>query len=324
MSLPPSNITGTAKQKALEWQVILWSGAVTDEEWSSFSSWLKAESENQQAWDWLQQVNKPLNQVPERIASNVLRQDSPSISRRKMLAGLGLMSGFAVIGYGVQKTERWHTVIADLTTRKGEQRSITLPDGTLITLNTDSAVDVNFTDTKRRLRLYRGEIMVVTAKDSFATPRPFVIETRAGQIFPIGTRFSVRQLDEKHYQTQVSVFEGAVEVHSQAGIVRQIKVGEQTSFSPTTFNLLMPVEAQSSAWAQGKLIVERQTLGDFINELSRYRHGVLRCDPSVADLVVSGVYLLDNTDAILHSLQQGLPIQIRSFTRYWITLSSPS
>lgn len=70
------------------------------------------------------------------------------------------------------------------------------------------------------------------------------------------------------------------------------------------------------------LVVERMRLADFINELDRYRKGVTRCDPEVADLLVSGSFPLHNTDAVLDLLTETLPLEIHHMTRYWTTIAA--
>jgi len=61
-------------------------------------------------------------------------------------------------------------------------------------------------------------------------------------------------------------------------------------------------------------------LADFLVQLSRHRPGVVRCDPAVAELVVSGVYPLDDTDRVLAALAQALPVRADYATRYWVTV----
>ncbi|MRN64811.1 iron dicitrate transport regulator FecR, partial [Staphylococcus saprophyticus] len=62
-------------------------------------------------------------------------------------------------------------------------------------------------------------------------------------------------------------------------------------------------------------------LGEVIATLTRYRNGVLRCDPAVAGLRLSGTFPLKNTDAILNVIAQTLSVKIQSITRYWINIS---
>lgn len=313
--------TESSQQQALKWQVTLWSGEVTPAEWSAFNTWLQAKKEHQLAWDWLQRMNQPLEQIPNQLASTVLRETAVSHTRRKLLLSLGVMGSLTALGYGAQHTTAWQTAMADISTKTGERRTITLPDGTQLTLNTDTAIDVNYGDVYRTIRLFHGEVMISTATDPLA--RPFHVATQAGVIRPIGTRFSVRALDDTAQQTQVNVYEGAVEIHAKTGLFTQLNAGEKQTFSAGKIHAHQPLNANSGAWEQGRLIIERETLAAVIAELRRYRSGILRCDPAVANLIVSGVYPLDDTDAILQSLQQGLPIKVSQLTRYWVTVSAP-
>ncbi|VVN48093.1 Protein FecR [Pseudomonas fluorescens] len=61
-------------------------------------------------------------------------------------------------------------------------------------------------------------------------------------------------------------------------------------------------------------------LGDFIAEVGRYRQGLLNCAAEVADLRLSGVFRLEDTDKLLAILPQTLPVQLRYRTRWWVTL----
>ena len=83
----------------------------------------------------------------------------------------------------------------------------------------------------------------------------------------------------------------------------------------------MPAEEESASWTQGVLSFSDKPLGEVIATLSRYRSGVLRCDPAVAQLRLSGTFPLKDTDAVLNVIAQTLPVKIQSVTRYWITLS---
>ena len=68
------------------------------------------------------------------------------------------------------------------------------------------------------------------------------------------------------------------------------------------------------------MVASQMRLDDFLAELSRYRRGRLGCDPAIAGLRVSGVYPLDNTDRVLAALTSALPVEVHTFTRYWVTL----
>ncbi len=65
-------------------------------------------------------------------------------------------------------------------------------------------------------------------------------------------------------------------------------------------------------------MAERMPEGELIDELARYRRGMLQYDPHIADLKVSGVFSLTNTDRALQSLASTLPIEVKYRTRYWV------
>ncbi|MBR8657942.1 iron dicitrate transport regulator FecR, partial [Achromobacter sp. Marseille-Q0513] len=80
------------------------------------------------------------------------------------------------------------------------------------------------------------------------------------------------------------------------------------------------VSEDAASWSRGVLVADAWRLDDFLAELGRYRPGLLRCDPAVADLRVSGVFPLRDTDRALHNLERGLPVTVVYRTRYWVTL----
>lgn len=74
------------------------------------------------------------------------------------------------------------------------------------------------------------------------------------------------------------------------------------------------------AWIKGQLVADNVRLVDFIEELSRYRPGILRCDRAVAELRISGVFRVADTDEVLGILRRTLPIRLAQVTGYWVTV----
>ena len=70
----------------------------------------------------------------------------------------------------------------------------------------------------------------------------------------------------------------------------------------------------------GFIVADRMPLGDLVAELDRNMPGKLRCDPAIAGLTISGVFPLDQPARILAAIARTLPVQIDTFTSYWITL----
>ncbi|ELZ9402599.1 DUF4880 domain-containing protein [Klebsiella pneumoniae] len=135
-----------------------------------------------------------------------------------------------------------------------------------------------------------------------------------------GVPVTVRQQDNF---TQLDVQQHAVEVllASAPAQKRIVNAGESLQFSASEFGAVKPLDDESTSWTKGILSFSDKPLGEVIATLSRYRNGVLRCDPAVAGLRLSGTFPLKNTDAILNVIAQTLPVKIQSITRYWINIS---
>lgn len=207
---------------------------------------------------------------------------------------------------------------ADYRNAKGEVRQQHLDDGTLLTLNTDSAIDVRFDTHQRLIHLWYGEIAMTTGKDS--QQRPFRVQTNAGTLTALGTRFTVHQQDSS---TLLDVHEHAVEVvlAGNPGQKKRVQQGQSLRFNASAFEEIQPLDDETDSWVQGVLSFSDKPLGEVIATLARYRRGVLRCDPAVAGLRLSGTFPLNNTDAILTVIAQTLPVRIQSVTRYWIQIA---
>src|SRR5690606_5155155 len=118
----------------------------------------------------------------------------------------------------------------------------------------------------------------------------------------------------------VELFEGELELRPRQAAATRLQAGQSRWFSATSLGEIAPANANAIAWNGGRLVAERMPLGQFLAELSRHRPGVLRCEPAVASLPLTGVFPLTDTDRVLTALQQSLPVKVHSLTRYWVTV----
>ncbi len=312
--------SAAALQQALEWQVTFWSGEVRDEDRAGFQRWLSGDPGHAQAWAQVQRTGSRLRPLGEPAAGQALRAAGAARdadSRRKLLRSLGVVAGAGVLAYAVAGRPDWRSVVAAHRTGTGERREIRLPDGTQLVLNTASAIDLRFTPQARDVLLRAGEVFVSTAQDPAA--RPFTVHTDQGAVRAIGTRFTVRQIEGR---SLVAVEEGAVDLSPRESAAAPVRLpaGHRAWFNAHGVERQQASAPGDVAWARGLLIAERLRLADFLTELGRYRVGLLRCDPAVRDLVVSGVYPLDDTELALSTLAQALPVRVDRLTRYWVTV----
>jgi transmembrane sensor len=237
--------------------------------------------------------------------------------RRNVLKILGMLMAVGGGSWLAVEQVPYRSMLAQQRTGIRERRSLRLDDGSQLELNADTALDIHFDSRQRLIQLLRGEIIVQTAKDP--TQRPFMVQTAQGSVRALGTRFSVRQLPE---QTRVGVLEAAVEVSPQrvADYALRLETGQQVTFDRDRVGSARPLPAGSTAWVQGMLSVDDWRLGDFIEELGRYRPGVLRCAAEVQGLSISGAFRIDDTDTVLENLGKSLPVKVRYLTRYWASI----
>lgn len=252
-------------------------------------------------------------------ASQVMHSTMRNLQKRRSLKLLTL-AGLAISSALITKEQSlWQPWLADYHTQIGERRSITLADGTELSLNTNSSVDVRFDEQQRLIVLSQGEIMIKSGAD-LASPlkRPLRVQTQQATLEAIGTQFVVRL---QAGSTLLSMQEGRVAMRPLAlGQTMQIaEPGQHYRIYPDHLDLVeLPIEADS--WTLGALVVKEIRLGDFIAEISRYRPGYLRCDPAVADLRFSGVFQLDDTDKLLALIAHKLPIAVQYRTRWWVQI----
>ncbi|MDN7141911.1 FecR domain-containing protein [Pseudomonas sp. JQ170] len=301
-------------EQASHWLMLLWGGELDEEQQRRFAEWQAADPEHRRAWQRLEQMQSTLACVPGDTVRTVLR-DMPDAKRRQVLKLLSLVLVTGGSGYLVQAQPFWREAWADVRTGTGQTLHRTLPDGSRMSLNSGSAVDIAFSDTERRIRLLDGEILLDSGHD--AARRPLIVETTAGEIQALGTRFCVYQHDGG---SQVELFEGALELRPRHAPTTRLAAGQRRWFSSTHLGALSVADANSIAWQDGRLVAERMPLGKFLEQLSRHRPGVLRCDPSIALLPLTGVFPLADTDRVLTALQQSLPVKVHRATRYWVTV----
>ncbi|MFS2127594.1 FecR domain-containing protein, partial [Pseudomonas sp. Pseusp97] len=252
-----------------------------------------------------------LHQLPPGLGRQSLQRSG--LNRRQMLNRLGVLMAVAPAAWLAARQLPWAEWNADLRTAVGERKHLRLPDGSQLTLNTDSAVNLAFNTRERRLRLLQGEILV----DALPDPRPFIVDSRYGLLRTPTARFSLRDLGDA---CRVAVLDKEVSVELPGYASQMVGAGQQLMFSAQGFQSLQPADANASAWENGMLLAQGMRLDDLLGELGRYRSGLLRCDPRLANLRVTGAIPLGDSDAGLALLADMLPVKLRRMTRYWVTV----
>lgn len=301
-------------EAAANWYVQFQSEPATQNQQIAWRHWLDSDPAHRVAWEQIEQLQRSFGGMSPGLARRALSEPR---QRRQVLKLMLAMAGTGFVGWNVQQHTALKNVWADYRTPVGQRRHVELADGSQVELNTDTAIDVLFDDQQRLIHLRDGEILIRTAKRGDS--RPFYVQTLQGRVQALGTRFSVRQLQNT---TRVGVLEDQVSI-MPAGYTsppRLLVAGQRADFNTDEISPVRSYPQSESAWVEGQLIVLNERLGAVINELSRYRPGVMQCDEHAAELRVSGAFRLDETQAVLANLQATLPIRVNYFTRYWVSV----
>jgi transmembrane sensor len=296
-------------EQAVHWLLEMQQGALSPRQQMAMQQWLDAHSEHRRAWEHIQRVNQRLRGVSSPLAHAALN-GAKSGSRRQTLKLLLILGAGSAVTWGMREHTPLPSLLADFRSPIGQRRKVALGAGDQLQLNTASAVDV---DTSARLiRLLEGEILLTAAQS-------FEVRTAQGLLKTQGARLNVRQFADR---TQVALFGGRVELNSNGRAPMLLPVARQLSFTSASVSETKPLDANSGAWADGMLVAAHMRLGDFLDELGRYRRGQLHCARNVADLLISGTYPLDDSERILDLLEISLPVKVRRFTRYWVSVEA--
>jgi transmembrane sensor len=310
-----------ALKAATEWYAKLNADSVSEAEQRAFQDWKQASEDNRAAWGRVESVAQQFDGIEPVISkATLLRPAERPISpeRRRLLKQLGVVAVVGSIGWTGYRHQPWQTMLADYATSTGEQRDIQLADGSRVVLNTDSAIDIVYNEQSRTIVLLKGEILIETGRGS-GSHLPFILKTRQGQVRALGTRFSVR--DRGRFST-VSVFEGAVAITPASQSIERLRLnaGETATFGSEQVSAASPLPPGSDIWIKGIISVANMPLKDFVAELDRYHRGILRCDPAVENLAVSGAFPVRDIEAVLAGLVRTYPVRVETRTRYWVTL----
>jgi len=303
---------------AINWQLCFDTGSGSAQERADFERWHAASEEHARAWLQLGMLDQRFAAAAG-PARKALQQSRVGLRQRVRKLGGGLAS-LVLLG-GLLSWINVHQPLgywlADQRTGTGETRSLRLDDGTLISLNTHSAVDIRFSAKERLIVLHDGEISIETGhKDN--DQRPFVVVTDDGRMRALGTRFLVRLEDGG---TRLGVLQSAVAAKPQdSGAEQVVQEGQQVLISHDRLGRVDKLGVGADAWTRGMLVVDNVRLADLVEELGRYRSGYLGVAPEVADLRITGSFPLHDTDLALQALLPTLPVQVQQRTPWWVTV----
>ncbi|MCM8567582.1 FecR domain-containing protein [Thauera linaloolentis] len=314
---------------AIAWQLQLDGMAAGHPERTAHKAWLAAHPDHARAWRQLAQIDAELGALPRQAPIRHVLARSRRRAGWKEAAGTFVLA--LAVGLGTLLIDRHQPIgglLADYRTGTGERRTVTLPDNTVIVLNSRSAVDVDFGADRRAVRLREGEIHIETAHGDPAERRPFIVLTADGSLRALGTRFIVRRDDGG---TLLTVTESAVlarsavcpaEPEAACAAEQRVDAGQRLHLTADAVGAVLPARADAEAWKEGMLVVDGEPLAAVAAELARYRPGLLWVAPDAADLRVTGTLPLDDGERALAVLAASLPVRVVRYGGWLVSIEA--
>jgi transmembrane sensor len=198
------------------------------------------------------------------------------------------------------------------TTEIGERRVVALPDGSRISLDSNSGVQVHYSKTARTLELDRGRARFDVAHD---VTRPFTVAAGPETVVAVGTSFNVERLGSK---VLVTLIQGHIVVKSRVvasiGSILEpplsLAAGEELVASPDVKPSISQTNLQSAtAWEGGQLVFKDVTLAEAVERVNRYTGKPVMVDPSVAAIRISGVFNAGDVGSFVSAVTSYFPVQ---------------
>ena len=341
MKLTGNNSTGTvgsqqASDQALGWVVRLRSDAVQETDMEAFADWLTDSEGNQQAWEQaldLWETAGVLSYLPSQdlLASSesvveqlnktggLLRKYSTGFWRILTATSASLVIAAAVFFAFEDNSQNYYSAL-------GEYKQITLTDGSVIELNTDSAVNVSLDQTVREIELLKGEAFFTVASDK---QRPFVVQVGAASVQALGTAFNIYRSQEN--QIEVAVTEGVVRVSESKGSAvaapqSKMLVANQAvvvSSASGLAEVTLKTE-QATAWRQRQIIFDRASVAQAVASLSRYRQDkIVVADQIQSNRRISGIFSTNEPKQTLLAVAEAFELEVSQQADHWL-LSPPN
>ncbi len=293
---------------AAQWLALLESGAATERDHAALQHWRDSHPQHEQTWQKAQSLRQRFSALPQALAMASL--DRPQLGRRAVLKRALGVAALLPTAWLISRQLPIDTWRADLRTATGERKRLPLADGASLQLNTATAVDVDMA--QRRVSLVDGELALTVPGAAAMT-----VQTRYGQLLVSQADVCIRQLASG---CLVSVLKGTVQVRDLSSQMATLQAGQQASLKAGGLGARALFDVLQLGWRDGVLTAQNQPLGDFLRELERYRPGVLRWEPRLETLRVTGSFRLDDTDRILNLLASTLALDVQYRTRYWVSL----
>ncbi|MEM9621012.1 MAG: FecR domain-containing protein [Pseudomonadota bacterium] len=312
------DISADVTRTATQWLTRLYAGDPDEDEalQEEFKQWIEASSDHRQAFLKVRALWEDIG-MTDAAAATALRLVQPETGRANLppQARWRWITGAVAASLGCLAILLWigtHTIeTRHYASKVGETRTVTLSDGSKVTLGAGAEIYVKIDGRNRTIDLTRGRALfeVTRQPDSI-----FKVVSNRAEISVLGTSFTVRR--GKHSST-VSVLHGQVSVNGvgqDSGQAQLLGPGERIDLDAlTNLGEVASIDAnQALDWLTGRLVFDGSPLAEVIHDLNLYRETkVFIADPALEQLRVTTSFRVDQAEQMLEGLTMSHPIRLR-------------
>jgi transmembrane sensor len=319
------------REEAAEWLVTFSEGTAEPSAREEFNAWLRVSPEHVRAylrvsafWEAADRIGLGTNGDIDELVRRAQQENNivplqppatptasaPTVLRRTVPL-LAVAASMAILSVALTW---WYLADPTYATATGEQRTVTLTDGSTVELNARSRLRLHFSKRERAIDLLEGQAIFRVAHDA---TRPFIVRSDRTSVKAVGTQFDV---DRKQSGVVVTVIEGKVAVAQNAELLAldepakdhndSISVllaeGQQLVAQTDRHVIVRPIDpAKVTAWQEGLLVFDSAPLSEVAEEFNRHNlKSLVIDDPQVRALRISGVFPATGSDRIMEFLRE--------------------
>lgn len=314
-------LADAVRDAAVRWFARLHSDAASAADTRACEQWRREHPDHERAYRQVEFAWQATRYASPQALRAILNRREPAekqvcLSRRRLVVGMGALCAASLAGLAALEWAEptWRAdsprFQAHFETGRGERRLETLPDGSVLELNTGTRLSARLYDGHRDVALEIGEAMFMVAPDP---RRPFIVQAGLGAVHATGTRFDVRRDAQA---LTVAVESGAVQVSAGPWWRRQyadlrsamaVRVDARDGLGlPSRADV-----ASLTAWRRGRIVFDGLPLAQAVDEMNRYlRQPLVLQDASLAGLRIAATLSVDDPEAILLALPAIVPVRI--------------
>ncbi|WP_336333221.1 FecR family protein [Pseudomonas putida] len=314
-----ADLTSSLREQALDWLLRLQQAPHDTQLRGEFEQWCISDAANAEAYRKAEKVWQLTGQLAPTTTEHWPKATVVQlpVRRRRWWLG-GAVAACLLVAVAPSLNLRLQ---ADYRTAQGETRDVTLADGSVVQMDSDTAIAVDYSGNYRDVKLLAGQAFFEVKPDK---TKPFHVRAEAVKVTVTGTAFNV---ELRPGRVGVDVQHGSVRVEDTADahvLSDVLTAGERLRYVDGIVQMKTFVPSQAAAWRQGQLIANDQRVAELVQELARYLPGkvVLR-DDALGDKRVTGVYDLRKPEAALRAVIRPHGGEVRSYGPWLLVLSKP-